>query len=480
MTQLDIYGGYYESNSLPVSAQRLVNAYVQTPETEGAWSSQVIFSTPGLSQQLTTGSVNNQNRGSHVMAGVPYFVNGEALYSVNSVNVATNLGAIPAISQRVSMSDNGTQLMILIPSGNGYIYDKDLNTLVQITAVGFTASGAPQYVVYVDSYFVCSTNSKKFIISGVNDGSTWNALDFGSAEEDPDDIVAPWVFKGRLYMGGSETFEPFTNIGGADFPFQSIQGGVLNVGLDSPYSLVDGRNHFYFIGGGENEKSAIWRTTGQAPERVSTSAIETKLQNLSAAQLSDVYGASYSEEGGYFVGFHLPDTAFYYNELNNKWHERTSNVGGVTQGWRVASMVEAYGRNYVGDTDDGRIGTVDFDNYSEYTDDYIQRLLITAPFNNEANTFFIPLLELSVEAGAGTIANPSPQVRLSISNDGGKTYGYERPRGIGAVGEFKKRVQWRKNGRFDQTAVLKIEFASPNKFVMVRLDAKIRAGVQRI
>ena len=159
MTQLDIYGGYYESNSLPVSAQRLVNAYVQTPEAEGAWSSQVIFSTPGLSQQLTTGSVNNQNRGSHVMAGVPYFVNGEALYSVNSVNVATNLGAIPTISQRVSMSDNGTQLMILIPSGNGYIYDKDLNTLVQITAVGFTASGAPQYVVYVDSARLTQRNS---------------------------------------------------------------------------------------------------------------------------------------------------------------------------------------------------------------------------------------------------------------------------------------------------------------------------------
>tara|TARA_R110000765_G_scaffold67082_3_gene129812 strand:- start:141 stop:1073 length:933 start_codon:yes stop_codon:yes gene_type:complete len=308
---------------------------------------------------------------------------------------------------------------------------------------------------------------------------SWNALDFGSAEEDPDIIVAPWVFKGRLYMAGSETFEPFTNIGGGSFPFQSIQGGLLNVGLDAPYSLVDGRNHFYFIGGGENEKAAIWRTSGQAPERVSTAAIETALQNLTQAQIDTVYAVSYAEEGSYFVGFHLPDTAFYFNEMNNKWHERTSVVDGVTTGWRVASMVEAFGRNYAGDTEDGRIGEVLFDTYSSYDDDYVQRLLITAPFNNEINTFFLPSLQLSMEVGEGTIANPSPQVRMSLSRDGGKSYGYERNRDVGAVGEYGRRVQWRRNGRFDQTAVLKFEFASPTKFVVVRLDAKIRAGVAR-
>mgnify|MGYP003625344182 FL=1 len=477
--QLDIYNGFYESNSLPVSAQRLVNAYVHTPETEGAWSSQVIFPSPGLVQRVTTGALNNQNRGAHVMAGVPYFVNGQYLYSVDEFNVATNLGTIPSIDKRVSMSDNGTQLLILIPSGNGYIFDRNLNTLVQITAAGFTSSGNPQYVVYVDSYFVCSTDSKKFIISAVNDGMSWNALDFGSAEEDPDIIVAPWVFKGRLYMAGSETFEPFTNIGGGGFPFQSIQGGLLNVGLDAPYSLVDGRNHFYFIGGGENEKAAIWRTSGQAPERVSTAAIETALQNLTQAQIDSVYAVSYAEEGSYFVGFHLPDTAFYFDEMNNKWHERTSVVDGVTTGWRVASMVEAFGRNYAGDTEDGRIGEVLFDTYSSYDDDYVQRLLITAPFNNEINTFFLPSLQLSMEVGEGTIANPSPQVRMSLSRDGGKSYGYERNRDVGAVGEYGRRVQWRRNGRFDQTAVLKFEFASPTKFVVVRLDAKIRAGVAR-
>jgi len=105
--------------------------------------------------------------------------------------------------------------------------------------------------------------------------------------------------------------------------------------------------------------------------------------------------------------------------------------------------------------------------------------LITAPFNNEINTFFLPSLQLSMEVGEGTIANPSPQVRMSLSRDGGKSYGYERNRDVGAVGEYGRRVQWRKNGRFDQTAVLKFEFASPTKFVVVRLDAKIRPGVPR-
>ena len=74
-----------------------------------------------------------------------------------------SLGTIPG-TDRVSMADNGKQLMVLIPGGNGYIIDESAGTVFQqITDGDFTANGAPQLVVFVDSFFVVTTDTKKFI-----------------------------------------------------------------------------------------------------------------------------------------------------------------------------------------------------------------------------------------------------------------------------------------------------------------------------
>jgi hypothetical protein len=167
--QLDITGGFYESDSLPISAQRLVNAYVNVPQTRGALSQEVIFGTPGLTQIATTGVIDEENRGLWVMAGIPYVVNGDKLYTLADDNTLAAVGTITGTG-RVSMADNGTQLCILDPGGNGFIYNRDTTAFAQITDPDFTANGNPQYVVFNDGYFVFSTDSKKFINSALNDG----------------------------------------------------------------------------------------------------------------------------------------------------------------------------------------------------------------------------------------------------------------------------------------------------------------------
>ena len=106
------------------------------------------------------------------------------------------------------MADNGVQLMILVPGGLGSIWVQETTTFTpDINAVDsdFTANGAPQLVVFIDSFFACNTDSKKWIKSAANDGNSWNALDFGSAESDPDKINSIHVFNNKLYISGSET-----------------------------------------------------------------------------------------------------------------------------------------------------------------------------------------------------------------------------------------------------------------------------------
>ncbi|GAG16834.1 unnamed protein product, partial [marine sediment metagenome] len=262
-------------------------------------------------------------------AGILYFVNGESLYRLdrtidgdgNDVFGYTALGVIAGTGP-VSMADNGTQLMILVPGGLGSIWVQDTTTFTaSIFAVDsdFTANGAPQIVVFIDGYFVCSTDSKKFISSAINDGLAWNALDFGTAEADPDIIRAPFVFNNQLFILGSETTQGFQNVGGSGFPFAAIQGLVIPKGLYANFAIAPTTNSFMMIGGGVNESPAIWLFTGNGFDKISTTAIDNLLNDYTDTEIQDVVAVSYAEKGAYFTGFSLPDRDLYYDSISGRW-----------------------------------------------------------------------------------------------------------------------------------------------------------------
>ena len=74
---IPIDNGYYISDSLMLSNQKCTNWYPNTPQVQGALSTGNLFGCAGLSQIATTGITNQVNRGMHVKAGKPYFLNGE-------------------------------------------------------------------------------------------------------------------------------------------------------------------------------------------------------------------------------------------------------------------------------------------------------------------------------------------------------------------------------------------------------------------
>jgi hypothetical protein len=477
-TPLPLTNGFYVSRSKPISAQQCSNMYVQA--IQSGMAPEALFGTPGLTQLTTTGGRKHANRGSRVMGGIPYFVQGGWLYSLDrtvSGDIETFstalLGNISG-SGRVSMADNGTQLMILVPGGTGYIYTV-AGGLVQITDADFDANGNPQYVVYIDGYFVCTTDSKKFIVSALNDGMSWNALDFGSAEADPDDIVAPLVHRNQLFIGGSETIEAFQNIGGTDFPFQRVQGFVMDSGIDAPLSIVNAHGTFYCIGGDVNETPQIMAFDGSRMVPISSDGIDLILQDLSPEELGQVYGFSYSDEGARFVGWVLPDTCLVYEKTTQKWHERKSQVttidGVGNSRWRVQSLVTAYNRVIVADYLDGRIGVLSPDTYTDYGTE-ILRDVATMPFSNNSKSISFPWIELTVESGVGNAAAPDPKITMTRSLDG-KTWTAPRIRSLGRLGEYGHRVMWRRNGRAERFEIFRFQMSDPVRPVFIKLEADV-------
>lgn len=476
--------GFYESEVLPLESQECVNWFRVISRVADDISQISLNGSAGITQIQTTGVIKQVNRGMHVKAGKPYFLNGEELiridrsFDVNGNEVFTNviIGTIPG-EDRVSMADNGKELMVLVPGGKGYIIDETAGTpFIEITDAGFTANGAPQIVVFIDSFFVCSTNSKKFIRSDSNQGTSWNALNFFTAESDPDDIVGLQVFKNKLFVLGSEVTEEFNNVAGV---FQRT-GFFIDKGLFARFSTISTNNSFMWIGGSTNESAAIWTLQGNTPIKLSTTIIDTELQDFTLEEIQQAFAYSFAQEGAYFVGFSFPKKTFEYNTVTGKWNERKSqiiNSKGLTETirWRVNSLGTAYNMVLVGDSQDGRIGNVVHDVYSEYGNEIIRSCVIQ-PLTNLGNSISVTEIEPTFKAGVGTVDIPDPQIRMDYSKDLVNFAANETTRSLGSIGNRGTRTIWTRQGRFPRFALFKFIMSDKVESEFIKLEARVKGG----
>ena len=481
--QLPIGFSFYQSSSAPFSSQRCIN-WIPTVAESAALNTRALFQPSGLKTFVDSGV--NGNRGSWAMAEVPYFVNGTSLLSVSSAGVVTNHGAISGAGY-VSMATNGQYLVVVVPGGNAYAYDNVANTITQITDPDFIASDT---VVYKDGYFVFSaSDGSVFFNSALNDPFTYDALDFGTAEINPDAIVALHVNHNELFVCGAETIELFQNIGGTGFPFQRIPGANIQKGIHARSSLVEFDNTFCFVGGGFNELSAIWKVTGSSnAQKISTDAIDNAIQEFTKEEINNSFAMTKAERGQFLAYFTFestdrPSRTFVYNATASALLGQ--RVGfemqtGITDNrFRVQSIVSAYGKLLVGDQDTGIIGEFDNDTLDFYGDE-IYRQMTTAPFSENGLDLFAGELEATFESGVGltTGQGSNPQVVMSRSDDGGRTFQGPFIRSIGKIGEYGQQSIWRMQGRFPVSRMIRLRVTDKVRANLIRLAATPEVGVQ--
>jgi hypothetical protein len=411
------------------------------------------------------------------MGGFPYFVNGNTLNRLNADYTVTSLGTVSGVG-KVSMAENGTQVMVLVPGGNGYTYNKDTATFAQITDPDFTANGLPQTVIFVEGYFMCNTDTKKIIVCSLNDGSTWDPLDFGTAEADPDPIVSMLNYRSEAFALGSKTIQSYTNIGGADFPFQA-SGLVLDKGCFARHSPITTSGTFMFIGGGVNESPSVWSFQGNGLVQISNAGVDLLLGALTESQLGQVLGYTYKQDNSTFVCWGLPTATIVYGVDTGKWHLRKSQVtdavGNVrTVGWRSTAIVSAFGKMICFDAYDGRVGDVSLNYFDEYGTN-IQREFDANAIRSGGNVFTVPRIELGIEAGVGDATTTDPKIRMKTSRDS-KMFGAERLRSMGALGNYEKRVVWRANGRAKKYLLLRFLMSEKVRPVITSLTAELGGG----
>lgn len=467
-------GGSNAERSSIVDAELTVNLFRATTQAAGAAKPGSLLGTPGrrrLGAVPTTGG-----RGVFAVDGRTFTGVGDTIYELTfdpttgAVTGATVRGTLPDDGLPISWATNGDGGLQLALVGGGQYKILNLATNVLSAAIVLPLIHAPQFVGFLDGYFILSErDSLRFWFSNIENGLIVDALDFATRSTAPDRIVALACANSRVWIYGSETSEAYEDVGDADNPFQPIKGSLFQIGIAGAYTLSVGVNTLRWVGRSALGGAVVYRLDGYAGTPISTPAMNAALAQ--ATTLADAEGLTYNQDGHLFYAVTCPslgpagDTLVVDETEQGQWHHRRAwnAARSREEMWPVRGHAYVGQVHVVGARDSGAICALDLATYDD--DGAILRARRRAPYLGAENAWAtIDAFELGVENGVGLNSGQGsdPQVELLVSKDGAKTWFSAGTASLGPMGAYDDRTFWTRLGmaRIDRL-VLEIIITDP-------------------
>lgn len=456
-------GPSYALANRKASVQRAVNLFLVGMETASK-AQFVMYSAPGLE---SLDAMTAPCRGVCVANGRLFVVGGSSLYEIDSAGVPTELGTLLTGSGPVSMAYGLSQLVI-VDGTNGYVLTLATDAFANISDPDWPGANA---VGYLDGFFVLTkTGSQQAYVTSIDDATAIDALDFASAESNPDNIVTHVVAHREIVYLGDVTIERWFNAGASDYPFARDTAATAEIGCMASGSAKIIDNSFFWVGRDINGNGFVFRDVNRQPQRISTAAIEEALQGSS--DLSQATAYTYQMGGLSFYCLNAPglSSTWVYEVSTGTWHERCDlDALGQFKALRVTHTAFAHGKQFAFDAD-GVIYEMRSD-LNTFDGDPIKRTRISpndvTPMRDRA--FYS---EFAIDCTTGEAPQGvSPQIELSWSDDGGYTWGNPVQRSAGRVGEYQPRVVWHRLGSA-RDRVWRIDFAENVPFSIISADVR--------
>jgi hypothetical protein len=392
---------------------------------------------------------------------------------VDSAGTASFKGSLLTSTGHVSIAAIDDEIMV-VDGSKGYTYIVSTGTYAQISDSDFP-SGA-KVVTAQDSYFIVVKDATgQFYISSLNDGQTWSALDFATAEGGPDNLVTCISDRRELWLLGERTTEIWTNTGGS-FPFERVSGIFIQHGCAARFSLAQGDNTLFWLAKNRAGQGYIVRTDGVSVQVVSNRAITEEINDMST--IDDAFAYVYQQDGHefYVITFPTEDKTFAYDASTGQWHKRSS-FDTVNQDYgRHLSNNHAfcYGNHLVGDYSSGKIYKFNTNTYTDNGETIIRKIISPPIFNNNQ---FITLhqLEINLKKAPGLVSGQGddPQVMVRISKDGGRTWGNTLFRSAGKIGEYDTNVIYNRLGTTKSAFTIEMTVSDPVEWVVLGATADV-------
>ena len=436
--RIPLIGGHNRRFSPNQDAQRTVNLYLdidpEEPETGAA-----LYKVPGRVQFSVPGS--GPIRRMAVFGDYVIAVSGNEVYKIDNAGNATLLGTILISNDRVDMSINVGQC-IIVSGLKAWIYNG--STLTLVSDPDYPGS---EMVDYIGGYFVFfQQDSQQFFISEINEGTQYNALDFAQAEANVDNIVSIIVDHEELLIFGEETTEVWYISGNSDFPLARRQGATMEAGCAAMFSPAKIDNSVFWLGRNSSGAGVIYRADQYNPQIISNRGIEYEISQLS--RLDDAIAYTYQEAGHTFYVLTFPTDAktFVYDasigDAGKAWHIRETYLQGRDRG---NCHVFAFNKHLVGDYGSGQIWHQSLDYFDDGGLPIVWERTSQRIISDYKRMFFRELI-INMERGVGLEDGSDPKVYLDWSDDGGHTWCSKREASMGKMGEFLPMVAFTRLG----------------------------------
>lgn len=464
MTQIPILSGSFADESAAFRAALPINKEPTFADT--GLSKGYLASAQGLAQN---GTGPGSGRGGINWNGVCYRVMGSKLCSVSDSGAVTELGYVGDNGLPVTLDYSFDRLAIA--SNQGLYYYNATEGVTQVTDPDL---GIVIDVLFIDGRFM-TTDGTSLVITELNDPYAVDPLKYGSAETDPDPLVALCKIRGEVYALGKGTIQNFRNIGGAGFPYQNNAGAMIPRGAVGTKAWSYFLETFYFLGGSRTEQVSVYQAGSGQSQSISTQEIDTILAEYTPEQLALVEMEAFNQQSEQRLLIHLPDqTLCYFNDASQKagepvWASLRSGVA-LDSAYPARHLVPCYGKWLV--DAETKVGYLDGAVSTFFDESEAWQFQTNFVYNSGKNAI-IHSLEL-VGLPGRTPLGDDPSIFFSWTRDG-ETWSQEQRISAGKTGERLERMVWRPHVRINNYMGLRFRGVGTSVSSFARLEATIEA-----
>lgn len=477
-----IFGGFNRQDSPIFNTEDLINYYMRVdPQGKKKYA---FVNTPGSNLAQTLTPNGDAVRTLYVTSfdySKLYAISNQTVYKLDTTLTSTIIGTLNTTSGYVSITENIADQLIFVDGQDGYIYQPTAGTFNQITADGFPPS--PLNVAFLDGFFVIpSGGTRSFQISALNDGTQWDALDVANVQAYGGLNMGVGVVNRRLYFFKTDSTEVWYNAGASDFPFRRDNNLIFEYGCLATRSIVSAFDYLFWLSRDDSGTPAVMLTQGQVPVPIASEAVQRLLQSLKAP--TDVTAWSYKDDGHIFykLNFTTDDITLVYDlttsqevgypfwfreEMQPHKYDVAIPFSDKTRG---LGDCHAYfnGKHYIGSYKDATLHHYSRE-YATNSGDIIKRERTTghlAQAGYELQKIKEIQFDFEVGLGKNTGDYEDPVTHLTVSRDGGKTFGNVHTASLGKMGDYRKRVRFKRLGIARDLVTRSITYAAVTPIVL--------------
>lgn len=385
---------------------------------------------------------------------------------VVSANLSfSQVGTINTFVGDVFIDENIADQIAICDKQSIYIYTWSTGAFVQATLDGTTPLDfQPGYVTYQDGYFISPNistvvgNQATWRLSMTGDGTQWppDSQHSGSLQTKSDYAVATLRIPGNgglLFVFGKTVTELWYDVGAQLFPYVRSTSFSIDYGCLSSSTIAASDTMVAWLASNEKSGPCIVFSQGGPIQQISTDGINFRLSHLTAPQESYAFFLKQDGHLFYQITFTNPDDnlTLTYDFNTQKFFTLTDENMNRHIAKRVCFFNNAY---YFVSLVDGNIYELnsEFTNY-EYgknanNDDIfyeIPRIRICKSVRlPDSSRFIVNNLTFTLEQGTDpnnyNNFTYTPRVDLTVSKDGGETFGSTVSKNINPIGIRKNRL----------------------------------------